>query len=63
MLLTPAELERFDPEHALAGTVVIVEVPFDAIDPDGSRTEVQGATGARGGGERRRRVGATDLLE
>ncbi|MGB8197353.1 MAG: hypothetical protein WCF25_10150 [Acidimicrobiales bacterium] len=34
MLFTPAELERFDPEHALVGTVVIVEVPFDAVDPD-----------------------------
>jgi hypothetical protein len=32
-LFTPAELERFDPEHPLAGTVVIVEVPFDATDP------------------------------
>ena len=34
MLFTPAELERFDPEHALVGTVVIVDVPFDAIDPE-----------------------------
>jgi hypothetical protein len=34
ILLTPAELERFDPEHSLVGTVVIVEVPFDAVDPD-----------------------------
>lgn len=33
MLFTPAELERFDPQHALAGTVVIVDVPFDATDP------------------------------
>jgi hypothetical protein len=32
--LTPAELERFDPEHGLVGTVVIVEVPFDAVDPE-----------------------------
>jgi hypothetical protein len=32
-LFTPAELERFDPEHPLAGNVVIVEVPFDATDP------------------------------
>jgi len=31
--LTPAELERFDPEHTLAGTVVIVDVPFDSSDP------------------------------
>jgi hypothetical protein len=33
MIFTPAELERFDPEHAMAGVVVIVEVPFDATDP------------------------------
>ena len=33
MILTPAELERFDPENAWAGAVVIVEVPFDATDP------------------------------
>ena len=33
MIFTPAELERFDPEHALAGVIVIVEVPFDAMDP------------------------------
>jgi len=33
MIFTPAELERFDPEHALVGVVVIVEVPFDATDP------------------------------
>jgi hypothetical protein len=34
IILTPAERERFDPEHPLVGTVVIVEVPFDAVDPD-----------------------------
>lgn len=33
IVLTPAEAERFDPEHFLAGTVVLVDVPFDAIDP------------------------------
>jgi hypothetical protein len=33
MIFTPAELERFDPAHAVVGTVVIVEVPFDATDP------------------------------
>jgi hypothetical protein len=33
MNFTPAELDLFDPEHALAGTVVIVDVPFDAVDP------------------------------
>jgi hypothetical protein len=32
-LLTPAESERFNPDHPLAGAVVIVDVPFDAIDP------------------------------
>jgi len=34
MVFTPVELERFDPGHPLAGTVVIVEVPFDAVDPE-----------------------------
>jgi hypothetical protein len=33
MIFTPVELERFDPEHSLCGTVVIVDVPFDAADP------------------------------
>ena len=33
MILTPAELLRFSPEHPLAGWVVLAEVPFDAIDP------------------------------
>jgi hypothetical protein len=33
MIFTPAELEHFDPEHAMAGTVVIVDVPYDATDP------------------------------
>jgi hypothetical protein len=33
MTFTPAELDRFDPEHVLAGTVVIADVPFDATDP------------------------------
>jgi hypothetical protein len=31
--LTPAERERFDIDHPLAGTVLIVDVPFDALDP------------------------------
>jgi hypothetical protein len=31
--LTPAENERFDSVHPLVGTVVIVAVPFDALDP------------------------------
>jgi hypothetical protein len=34
ILLTPAELEQFDPDNPLVGTVVIVDVPFDAVDPD-----------------------------
>jgi hypothetical protein len=33
VLLTPAEAERFNPDHVLAGTVLVVEVPFDAQDP------------------------------
>jgi hypothetical protein len=33
IIFTPAELDRFDPEHQLVGSVVIVEVPFDATDP------------------------------
>ena len=31
--LTPSEAERFDPNHVLAGAVILVEVPFDAVDP------------------------------
>ena len=31
---TPRELERFDPRHALAGTIVLVDVSFDAVDPE-----------------------------
>jgi len=33
VLLTPLERELFDATHALAGSVVLVEVPFDARDP------------------------------
>jgi hypothetical protein len=33
VLLTPAESERFDASHPLAGAVVIIDVPFDALDP------------------------------
>jgi hypothetical protein len=33
VLLTPAESERFNDDHPLVGAVVIVEVPFDALDP------------------------------
>ncbi len=32
-LLTPLEESRFDPDHPLAGALVLVEVPFDAVDP------------------------------
>ena len=32
--LTPRELERFNADHPLVGSLVIVEVPFDAIDPE-----------------------------
>jgi hypothetical protein len=31
--LTPSELERFSTEHPFVGTVVLTEVPFDAVDP------------------------------
>ncbi|HWD94936.1 MAG TPA: hypothetical protein VG246_00790 [Acidimicrobiales bacterium] len=33
-LLTPLEAARFDTEHPLAGTVLVVDVPFDAHDPE-----------------------------
>jgi hypothetical protein len=33
-LLTPLELARFDADHPLVGTVVVVEVAFDAKDPE-----------------------------
>ena len=32
--LTPGELERFSPQHPFVGTVVLADVPFDAVDPD-----------------------------
>lgn len=32
--LTPLEASRFDPAHPLVGAVVVVEVPFDGLDPD-----------------------------
>jgi hypothetical protein len=32
-LLTPLEESRFDPDHSLAGTIVVLDVPFDALDP------------------------------
>jgi hypothetical protein len=33
-LLTPLESSRYDVDHPLVGTVVLVDVPFDAVDPD-----------------------------
>jgi hypothetical protein len=30
---TPGELAQFSPEHPLVGSVVLADVPFDAIDP------------------------------
>jgi hypothetical protein len=33
-ILTPLEIARFDPSHPLVGAVVVVEVPFDAKDPE-----------------------------
>lgn len=32
-LLTPLEESRFDADHPLVGSVVVTEVPFDALDP------------------------------
>ncbi len=34
ILFTPLELARYDVEHALVGSVVVVDVPFSAPDPD-----------------------------
>ncbi len=34
MTFTPSELERFDPDHPFVGTVVLGDVPFDAVDPE-----------------------------
>jgi hypothetical protein len=33
VLLTPLEESRFNADHPLAGSIVVVEVPFDALDP------------------------------
>jgi hypothetical protein len=32
-LFSPSELENFDPAHAIVGSVVLADVPFDAVDP------------------------------
>ena len=34
MTLTPSELEKFDLDHPLVGTIVLGDVPFDAVDPE-----------------------------
>jgi hypothetical protein len=33
VVLTPFESSRFDPEHPMAGQILLVDVPFDAKDP------------------------------
>jgi hypothetical protein len=33
VVLTPGESERFSTEHPFVATVVLAEVPFDAVDP------------------------------
>lgn len=33
LVLTPVELERYSADHPFAATVVLAEVPFDAVDP------------------------------
>ncbi|HQU25921.1 MAG TPA: hypothetical protein PLS29_02700, partial [Acidimicrobiales bacterium] len=68
--LTPLEASRFDPAHPLAGAVVVVEVPFDGVDPDAPEATakarpalvVAGAPAARGErqrGDRQQREGET----
>ena len=49
--LTPLEASRFDPAHPLAGAVVVVEVPFDGVDPDepGVTSKVRPALVVAGG--------------
>jgi len=32
-ILTPGELDAYDPAHPLVGWVVLADVPFDAVDP------------------------------
>jgi hypothetical protein len=34
IVLTPSELAHFSPEHPLVGSVVLVEVPYSAVDPE-----------------------------
>jgi hypothetical protein len=33
VILTPLEESRFDADHALVGSIVVVEVPYDSLDP------------------------------
>jgi hypothetical protein len=33
IILTPGELASFNPDHPLVGSVVLVEIPFDSVDP------------------------------
>lgn len=34
LLFTPLELSRFEVAHPLVGAVLLVDIPFDALDPD-----------------------------
>ncbi len=34
IVLTPSELAQFSPDHPLVGSVVLVEVPYSAVDPE-----------------------------
>ncbi|MHB1087807.1 MAG: hypothetical protein ACYC19_03465 [Acidimicrobiales bacterium] len=34
IVLTPGELAHFSPDHPLVGTVVLVDIPYSAIDPE-----------------------------
>jgi hypothetical protein len=34
VLMTPLEESRFNAGHPLAGSIVVIDVPFDAVDPD-----------------------------
>jgi hypothetical protein len=38
LLLTPLESSRFDADHSLVGSVVLVDIPFDALDPEQPET-------------------------
>lgn len=34
ILLTPGELAHFSPDHSLVGAVVLVDIPYSAVDPE-----------------------------